>query len=128
MVTALVVALAAGCKSGTPPESSTVISIVITPSPASVKPGQTLQLSAKVLGPPGIQQGVNWRSLNTQIATISSSGLVTGVAEGPATIRATWIEDSEEFTTIEVLVTATPIGEGEQPRVGGVLSAVRKKR
>ena len=48
----------------------------------------TQQLTATVT-PSGANQSVTWSSSNTGIATVNSSGLVTGVAAGNATITAT---------------------------------------
>ncbi|MGN0812896.1 MAG: Ig-like domain-containing protein [Candidatus Coproplasma sp.] len=46
---------------------------------------KTLQLSALGLG----DTTITWSSNNTSVATVSSAGVVTGVAEGTATITAT---------------------------------------
>jgi hypothetical protein len=111
-----VIVAAAACKSGTTPPSSGFIDIQISPSAPVVTPGKTLQFTAKVLGPPGIPQGVTWRSQNTDVATITASGLATGLIEGVAPIRATWVEDSEEYRIVELIVTSVPVEEDRLPR------------
>jgi len=109
---------AASCNGGgTDPGSSPTIQILITPSSPAILPGGHVTLHATVTGPPGISQGVVWTSLTDSIATITAAGVVTGVIDGTAVIKAAWAEDLEEFNTVSVLVTTTP--------VEGVSAAVR---
>lgn len=49
--------------------------------------GATAQLSANVL-PVGAPQRLSWTSLNTSVATISATGMVTATGYGSATIQA----------------------------------------
>ena len=105
-----VLAMVAACKGGgIAPDTSATIQIVITPSSPVVAPGGHVTLHVSVTGPPGISQTVVWRSQNPEIATISATGVVTGVAEGTATIKASWAEDQQEFSVVNVLVTSNPI-------------------
>jgi Big-like domain-containing protein/calcineurin-like phosphoesterase family protein len=64
-----------------------VKSISVSPSSATVAAGATSQLTATA-SPPGSATTFTWVSSNTGVATISSSGLVTGVSAGSATISA----------------------------------------
>jgi uncharacterized protein YjdB len=69
-----------------------VASVTVSPASASVPAGQTVQLTATpkdASGAPLSGRTVTWSSDNTAVATVSSSGLVTGVAVGTATITAT---------------------------------------
>src|SRR5213078_2020090 len=69
-----------------------VASVVVSPATASRQVGQTVQLTATpqdASGNPLAGRVVTWSSSNTSVATVSGSGLVTGVAAGPATITAT---------------------------------------
>jgi len=69
-----------------------VASVTVSPAPASVQAGQTVQLTATpkdASGTPLAGRTVTWASDNTAVATVSGSGLVSGVAAGPATIMAT---------------------------------------
>ena len=111
--TLAMVVLASCNKSGTAPVASSVITVIITPSVAAVKPGEKVQLRATVAGPPGIPTTVTWRSNDPDLASVNGTGLVTGIAEGTASIRATWTEDPNEFAIAIILVTATPIVEGQ---------------
>jgi len=67
----------------------------------TIKVGETIQLQATVY--PTTASAI-WSSEDTAIATVSSSGLVTGVAEGAATIKVVSSVDSEIQMTIEVTV------------------------
>ena len=62
--------------------------ILIDPGTASVGTGQTVRLTATVQIDPGLPTTVTWRSVATTIATVSSSGVVTGVAQGTTQIQA----------------------------------------
>jgi len=70
-----------------------VASVTVTPASASVAVGATVQLTATpkdANGNPLTGRVITWSSSNTAIATVSGSGLVTGVAAGgPVTITAT---------------------------------------
>jgi uncharacterized protein YjdB len=69
-----------------------VASVTVSPSPASVQQGSTVQLTATpkdANGTPLPGRVVTWSSTNTAVATVSGSGLVSGAAEGSATITAT---------------------------------------
>ena len=80
-----------GGSSGTP-VMPTLTSIAITPAPASVAAGATVQFVAtgtysdnsKVV----VTSTVSWSSASTATATINASGLATGVAIGTSAITA----------------------------------------
>lgn len=66
-------------------------SVRVSPGTSSVLPGRTLQLAALVLDANGhllSGEDVTWSSSNTTFATVSETGLVTGVAAGAVTITA----------------------------------------
>jgi hypothetical protein len=65
----------------------TIKSIAVTPSAASVAVGGTVQLTATA-SPKKTASSFAWSSSDGAVATVSASGLVTGVAAGTATIRA----------------------------------------
>ena len=62
--------------------------ITVSPSSMNINIGDTKTLSYS-LTPTDATTTVTWKSDNTSIATVSSSGLVKGIAEGKTTIRAT---------------------------------------
>ena len=69
-----------------------VVTVTVSPAAASVAIGATQQLTANTLdgnGKPLTGRQVVWSSSNASRATVSSTGLVTGVASGPLAITAT---------------------------------------
>ena len=81
-----------------------VASVSVTPATASIAVAATRQLTASAL-PSGAAQNVTWSSSAPSIATVSSSGLVTGVAEGSAVITATSVSDPTKTATSTITVT-----------------------
>lgn len=61
---------------------------ILLPTAASVVVGNTLPLKATLV-PYGIEADVTWASATTAKATVSSAGVVTGVASGSSVITAT---------------------------------------
>ncbi len=67
-----------------------VTSVSLSPIPPSyLEVGQTYQLAAAIYPSNATNQSVTWTSSNTAIATVSSTGLVTGIALGSAMITVT---------------------------------------
>jgi uncharacterized protein YjdB len=72
---------------------------------STVAEEMTIQLSASVIPPGATNPTITWSSSNTGVATVSSTGLVTGVSAGTATITATTADGG--FTkTKPITVTA----------------------
>lgn len=99
-----------------PPPPAAVASVTVTPATASVDSGKTVQLTATLRDANGATltgRAVTWTSLNPGIATVSGTGLVTGVAPGTAQVYAA-SEGKSDTTTITVVrppvatVTLTP--------------------
>src|SRR5690349_829417 len=92
----------------TPPVA--VASIVLTPSTATVATGDTVRIAAVTKSAAGADltgRNLQWASSEPATATVSASGLVTGVAAGgPISISVT----SEGVTaTAQVTVTRAPV-------------------
>lgn len=86
-----------------------VASISVQPRMPTVVAGQTTQLTATPLDSAGDPLGgvtISWRSLETGLATVSSAGLVTGVAAGTAVIQAI---SGTTTGTDTVLVVPAPV-------------------
>lgn len=69
-----------------------VASVQVTPSEARILPTDTVRLTASVLGGDGnvlTDRTVTWTSANAAVATVSTTGLVTGAADGLVNISAT---------------------------------------
>lgn len=88
-----------------------VVAVQITPSIfPPMRVGGTLQLTAQALNnqnQPIAGKTITWTSLNPAVATVSSTGLVTGVSVGNATITASVDQRS---ASVNVNVTPVPIG------------------
>lgn len=79
--------------------------VSVSPTVAEVTLNKTTQLTATVAPADATNKGVTWSSNNTSVATVNSSGLVTGVATGNATITAT-TDDGGYTATCAVTVVA----------------------
>ena len=62
--------------------------ITVSPSTVALAPGQTQTLTAAVLPSNVTNKVVTWTTSNPQVASVSTSGVVTAVAAGSATITA----------------------------------------
>jgi uncharacterized protein YjdB len=88
-----------------------VTSVTMSPTSASVALGATTTLSATVNPSNATNKNVTWSSSNTGVATVSSTGVVTGVAAGSATITVT-TADGNRTATSAITVTAASGGGG----------------
>ncbi len=74
-----------------PPQAPVVTQVAVTPASATVAPGGTSALVASILSASGAAitgQTVTWTSSAPQVATVSGSGVVTGVSVGSAVVTA----------------------------------------
>jgi parallel beta-helix repeat protein len=84
-----------------------VSSVVVSPATSTVIVGGAVQLTATPKDANGAVlagRSVTWASSNSAVATVASSGLVTGVAAGSATVKAT-----VEGRSASATVTVTPV-------------------
>lgn len=79
-------------------------SVSVTPPSATIAVAGTRQLTASVL-PSGAPQEVTWSSSAPGKATVSVTGLVTGVATGSATITATSVADGTKASSSTITVS-----------------------
>ncbi len=91
-----------------------VASVTVTPAPASVNEGKTVQLAATLKDAAGdvlTGRTVAWTSDNATVATVSAGGLVTGKVAGTATITATSEGQSgtSAVTVIHVAVASVAV-------------------
>jgi uncharacterized protein YjdB len=84
--------------------SVAVTGVSVSPSTASISVGGTSQLTATVVPSNATNKAVSWNSSNTSVASISSTGLVTGLAAGSAIITVT-TQDGSFTATCNVTVT-----------------------
>src|SRR5439155_23530059 len=76
----------------TAPATATVASVTVSPATGGVDVGSTMQLAAVAKdagGNPISGPTFTWTSNNKGVATVSASGLVTGVKAGSANFKAT---------------------------------------
>lgn len=86
-----------------------VSKVALNKSSATLKSkGQTVQLTATVTPSNATNKALEWKSSNTKVATVSSSGKVTAVANGTATITATAKDGSKKSASCKVTVNISP--------------------
>jgi uncharacterized protein YjdB len=111
---AAVVALALGCSQESDPMFNEVAQVtVFSANGYSVVVGETLQLEGRAVtwGGTRVDERVSsWTSTSPSIATVSSTGLVTGLAVGSTNIIAT----AEGVSSPPRLINVTPTGGGVQ--------------
>jgi hypothetical protein len=87
-----------------------VAKVTVTPSSANLTAGETLQLTEKIEDAAGnaLKRTLTWVSGNPAVATVSGTGLVTGVsAGGPVTITAT--TEGKTGTAVVTVAKPTPV-------------------
>lgn len=82
-----------------------VTGVTVNPTTDTLLIGATKQLSATIAPSNATDKVVTWSSNHTDLATVSTSGLVTGVAEGDAIITVT-THDGSKTATCAVHVNA----------------------
>lgn len=87
-------------------------SLTVSPKQTDISIGQSKKLTVTAT-PSGADNRVNWSSSNTNVATVSSSGIVTAKAEGTCVITATSIKNSgiSAIATINVTKSSGTIGD-----------------
>ena len=93
LLTALaVLVVVSACKSGTDPDDSNrVVTVTVTAPSTAIIVGGVVQLTASAVTKGGTtvtNPTITWTSQSPNVATVSTAGLVTGVAVGSATIEA----------------------------------------
>ena len=79
--------------------------ISVNPTQMNLFAGSTSQLTATVLPTNASNKAVTWSTNNSQVATVNSSGRVTAVAPGTATITATTTDGTNLSASCVVTVT-----------------------
>ena len=90
-----------------------VASVEVSPNPAAVAVGQTAQLAVVLRADDGSElsgRAVDWSSSDPAVATVSGTGLVTGVAVGQATITAA---SENKSGSTQLTVSAVPVATVE---------------
>ena len=95
----------------TDPDPKPVASVTVTPNTAGINVDQSQQLTATLRDASGsvlTGRTVTWGTSNQGVASVSSTGLVTGTDAGEATITAT----SEGESGTATITVTRPLGEG----------------
>lgn len=111
----------------TPPSVSVVASVAVSPAAASVNVGATVALTATVRDASGNEvsgKTVQWTSGNVAVATVSSSGTVTGLSAGTVTITAS-VDGKSGGASVVVAAVVPVIGATVQfaPSVDATIRA-----
>ena len=77
-------------------------SISVSPSLVSVNIGGSRKINV-VITPDKTNKSVTWRSLNSDVATVSSDGLVVGKSEGSTKIVASTVNGLDAYVNVEVV-------------------------
>ena len=97
----------------TPDAGVSAESVSLNSSSETLDAGETVQLSATVLPADATNKNVSWSSSNTLVATVSSTGYVTAVSPGSATITVTTLSgghtDECDITVNAVEVTGVSL-------------------
>ncbi len=87
------------------PGTVLVSSVTLNQTSVSLDPSDTVQLSAEVLPLDATDRSVNWASRNPGIATVTQSGLVTGVIGGQTVVTCAANDASGKSDECTVIVT-----------------------
>ena len=100
------------------PDTIEVTSVTITGITESqgVEKGDTVQLSATVLPEDATDKSITWVSSDDKIATVSKTGLLTGVAEGKVTISAIASNGVKDEVTISIVKMFTVTFDANKPK------------
>ncbi len=83
--------------------SEEISEIILTASPNEIEVGETTTINLEVV-PSTASRSVTWSSSDNNIASVSSTGVVTGISEGRAIITATSTQNANVKDTIEITI------------------------
>ena len=89
--------------------TASVESVTLDKTTATIEVDEALLLKATVLPAEAANKNVVWTSSNTDVATVSAEGIVTGLTVGTTTITATSEYDNTKLATCAI--TVEPITE-----------------
>lgn len=84
-----------------------VTGIIVAPNPVTIEGGSTAQLTATVLPENANNPDVIWTSANSAVASVTQTGLVTGVSVGATVVSASSVEDPNIVGSSAVTVVDT---------------------
>ena len=100
------------------PDTIEVTSVTITGITESqgVEKGERVQLGVTVLPEDATDKSITWVSSDDKIATVSETGLLTGVAEGEVTISAIATNGVKDDVTISIVKMFTVTFDANTPK------------
>lgn len=110
VITASVGSVKAECTVTVSDNSVKVESVTLDKNNTGIIIGETVKLTATVSPDEATDKKVSWSSSNSKVASVSSDGTVTGVAEGTAQIYAKSSSNSACYDVCTVTVSKQKIG------------------
>ena len=101
----LLAAMVLGCGDNVPSVGPSNGYLLVDPLFAAFLPGATRQLTATLNGD---EVPVTWESTDPTVVTVSSTGLVTAVASGSASVTATLTADPTQRRSASITVPVVP--------------------
>ncbi|NIR46708.1 MAG: hypothetical protein GWN99_20085 [Gemmatimonadetes bacterium] len=127
MAVLAVLAMGCGGDDATGPDAIPVASVIIEPNADTIIAGEQLALSATLLSADGdtiFERSPEWSSPDTLIATVSASGMVTGVGRGLVEIVAK-ADDAADTASVRVNEGPDPSLTSLEPDHGTVGTEIR---
>lgn len=104
-----------GQGGGQNPGNVSVTGVTVNPTTTQVEVGQSVQLNASVAPSNATNKQVTWSVASSGIASVSASGLVTGLAPGTTTVTATTADGNKtagaSITVVPAPSTVIVIGD-----------------
>ncbi|MBQ7587876.1 MAG: Ig-like domain-containing protein [Lachnospiraceae bacterium] len=100
----------ASCKVTVKKNNIPVTSVTLDKTSLEINAGSTSVLTATVKPDNATDKTVTWKSSDEKIATVNSSGKVTAVKEGTATITVTSNSNKDKSASCKVTVKSKPTG------------------
>ncbi|REK71937.1 family 16 glycosylhydrolase [Paenibacillus paeoniae] len=98
------------------PGNVSVAGVTVNQTSAQVEVGQDVQLNATVTPSNATNKQVTWTVSNSSVASVNTSGKVTGVAPGTSTVTATTVDGNKTavstITVVPPASTVIVIGDG----------------
>ena len=116
----LTISLNNGGSEDPTPSTVSVTGISVNPTSKELTVGETLSIQATVTPSNATNKNVTWASSNTNVATVSSSGVVTAKAEGAATITAKTNDGNYTATSVITVKKAEEQPTESDVKVTGV--------
>ena len=95
------------------PVTTVPVSGVTLPETLSIEAGKSVTLTAAVAPADASDKAVTWASGNESVAKVSSSGVVTAVASGTATITVTTVSGSKKAACVVTVTGSIGVTETE---------------